>query len=295
MPPVAAGFAAQPAQSRPALALVIIVHACCIFALAKLMDAHRIALREPLIVELLETPKPEIEKSRPKVKRPEPKVETPPPPQEKPPEPKVEGAAPERPELRPEIPPRPLPQADLPLPVPIVQAPREPEPIHQQVAVQVPRVTPVDRTRHEPMPDLVPRQMPEPAPQPVVQHPIASPIEPPPRLPQVHEDVRARPLPPVRVAQAPSVLEMPRMQDPILKVERDVPEARPVSLAPREPQRRVLPEKPTEMAAVGAPVERRSAEPHPQAASVSEAQPVSLAPREPQRRVCPKNPLRSRL
>src|SRR5882672_880922 len=107
MHPMAGGYAAQPySQSRPALALVVIVHACCIFALARLIDAHRIPLREPLIVELLETPRPEIEKPPPKKKPPEPKVEEPPAPLEKPPQPKAEvPPPPEQPVLKPDVPP----------------------------------------------------------------------------------------------------------------------------------------------------------------------------------------------
>lgn len=41
-------------------------------------------------------------------------------------------------------------------------------------------------------------------------------------------------------------------------------EAQPVSLAPREPQRRVVPENPTAVTAVSAPVDRPSVEPQPQ-------------------------------
>src|SRR4029077_5750018 len=121
---MAPGFFPRPVQSRPALALVVIVHACCIFALAKLIDAHRIAPREPLIGELLETPKPKTEKPLPKKKLPEPKLEEPPPPpKEKPPEPKAEVPPP--PELpKPDVLPKPLQVAAMtPPPVPVATTP----------------------------------------------------------------------------------------------------------------------------------------------------------------------------
>jgi protein TonB len=276
---MAAGYVALPfSQSRPALVLVVIVHACCIFALAKLLDAHRIPLREPLIVELLETPKPEVEKPPPKDKPPEPKVEEPPPPQEKPPEPKAEEPPPpEQPVLKADVPPRPMPQADLPLPVPIVQAPPEPEPIQQQVTVDAPRVAPAQRIRHDPMPEPTPRRMPDPAPQPVVQRPVAPVIDPPSRPASPPQVVRERPLPPIHVAQAPAPIDVPRLPDPTLKVERDVPEARPVSLAPRELPRRPVAEKPTAVAAVHAPVQEAVAEPQPQVTILPEPPPGASA------------------
>jgi protein TonB len=101
-------------------------------------------------------------------------------------------------------------------------------------------------------------------------------IDPPPR-PAPPQAVRDKPLPPVRVVQAPAPVEVPRMPDPTLKVERDVPEARPVALAPREPARRQVPEQPRVAGPVNAPVPEAITEPQPQVTILPEPPPGASA------------------
>jgi protein TonB len=102
-------------------------------------------------------------------------------------------------------------------------------------------------------------------------------IDPPPRPAPPPQIVRDRPLPPIRVEQAPVPVEMPRMPDPTLKVERDVPEARPVALAPREPARRPVAEQPAIAGPVNAPVQEAIAEPQPQVSVLPEPPPGASA------------------
>jgi protein TonB len=62
-----------------------------------------------------------------------------------------------------------------------------------------------------------------------------------------------------------------------LKVERDVPEARPVALAPRGPARRPVPEQPRVAGPVSAPTPEAVAEPQPQVSVLPEPPPGASA------------------
>ena len=220
-------------ESRPAFALVVALHGAAILVLAHLIDSHRVVLRPPLIVEMLIEAEPEAKK--------------PPPPK---PLPK-------------ERPPEPPPILEEPLPKPVEPPP--PEPVLQKPDI-APKPLPVAEL---PPPKLV--APPQVAPQTVVQRPIV-PVELPPR-PAAPPEVRERPQPPVRIIQAPVPVEAPRMPEPALQVERDVPEARPVQFAPREPANRPVIDRPPVPAPVNAPVQMAVAEPQPQISVLPEPPP----------------------
>ncbi|HVY06803.1 MAG TPA: TonB family protein [Burkholderiales bacterium] len=254
LPSGSSGFPFPALESRPAFALVVALHVIAMIFVAHLVDSRRVTLRPPLIVEMLKEPEPEVKKPpavpppkkkevlpEPPVIEPPPKqVQTPlppvnPPPKQiaQPPEPvPVQPPEPPKPDTLPE----PLPMAELPpppkavSPAPIAQAPTPPRPV-------------------EPLP--VPQK-------------VVAPVEAPPR-PVAPPEMRARPQPPVRVAaSSPVPVEAPRLPDPTLRVERDVPEARPVALAPREPSQRPTIERPVVSAPISAPAQVAVAEPQPQ-------------------------------
>jgi protein TonB len=293
MPAMSSGFPAISLESRPAFAFVVVLHVAAIFLLAHLIDAHRITQRPPLTVEILKAPEPEKVQRPPKPKPLPPVVEVPPkepppkepppkkliekePPKEIPPEPpkpepvKVEPP-PEPVVQKPDVAPKPLPLSELPpppkptSPVPVTPRPvakpeapvvdvAQPKPVQLAPREPVQRPTPVDRPTVAPAPVM---------PQPVVQRPETPVIAPPPR-PVSTPQVREAPPPPTRVTQAPAPVEAPRMPDPTLAIARDVPEARPVQLAPREPSQRPAINRPTAPASVAAPAEVAIAEPTPQ-------------------------------
>ena len=77
---------------------------------------------------------------------------------------------------------------------------------------------------------------------------------------------REAPQPPTRVTQAPAPapVEAPRLPDPTLAVKRDVQDARPAQLAPREPTQRPAVQRPAAPAPVAAPAQVAVGEPTPQ-------------------------------
>jgi protein TonB len=272
---VTPGLSAPTLESRPALALVAIVHVLGILALAHLIDAHRISLRPPLMVEVLKAPEPEVKKPLPKKE---------PPPKEKPPEPeplpKLEEPPPPE---KPDIPPQPLPQADMLPAQPVAPMPPAPQPAVLKPVVQAldlpppPTAPPPEAVRERPLPPV-----------PVAPAPVEVPRSVPERIMVVERDApkvppapsAPRELPrraiiqqPIRAVDAPLPADLPRMPDSLMKAERETPEAPAVHLAPREPRRNVNVQRPQAIATPGTPGPPPAIEPQPQVTLLPEPPP----------------------
>jgi protein TonB len=228
----------QVPHSRGALALAVAGHVIGAVLLVQLLDIRRAVTSPPLIVEILQ-PEPEIKKQEP-------------PPKKKPPEPKVEQPPPE-----PDMPPEPLPQADIPPP---------------------PVVPPIQQVRREPVPEQV-RPEPVPMPVPVVSRPV-EPVQPPPSLAPPRDPVRPLPPPPILTANAPTpvqaVIEPPRaIEKPI-----QAPEA--PRAAPREPPRRPVPDAAPTMEIAEAPLPPDAVSDATEPPPIALPQPTGPAPEGPE-------------
>jgi len=253
-PPLAFGQAmGQVPHSRGALALAVAGHVIGAVLLVHLLDARRVAIAPPLIVEILQ-PEPEIKKEPPpKKKPPEPKVEKPLPKPEVPPEPVMEKPLPQ-----PEVPPEPLPQADIP-PPPVV-------------------VPPIQQVRREPVPEQV-RPEPVPVPMPVVRRPV-EPVQPPPALAPPKDPVRPLPPPPILTTNAPTPVQV--VIEPPRAIEKPIQAPEAPRAAPREPPRRPVPDAAPTMEIAEAPLPPDAVSDAMEPPPIALPQPTGPAPEGPE-------------